>query len=199
MGKKSKEKILRFLINNNEQEYCLDDISKSTGMSCGTIYPALSELLETRILTQRKAGRSILYKINKNHTLFKKIKELIETEKNSLLNIAKEFTSNIPKNNISAIILFGSVARQDFTEKSDIDILIVYNANISKKQIAELVSNILKTYDVHIIPIFLTQNEIDKRIEKFDNFIITVIDEGRLLYGEASWQKKLVNLEAFNI
>ncbi len=175
---------------NNEQEYCLDDISKSTGMSCGTIYPALSELLETRILTQRKAGRSILYKINKNHTLFKKIKELVETEKNSLLNIAKEFTSNIPKNNISAIILFGSVARQDFTEKSDIDILIASNAKISKKQIAELVSNILKTYDVHIIPIFLTQNEIDKRIKKFDNFIITVIDEGRLLYGEASWLKK---------
>ena len=190
MGKKSKVKILRFLINNNEQEYCLDDISKSTGMSCGTIYPALSELLETRTLTQRKAGRSILYKINKNHILFKKIKELVETEKTSLLNIAKEFTSNIPKNNISAIILFGSVARQDFTEKSDIDILIVYNANISKKQIAELVSNILKTYDVHIIPIFLTQNEIDKRIKKFDNFIIIIIDEGRLLYGEASWLKK---------
>ena len=73
MGKKSKVKILRLLISNDEQEHCLDDIAKSTVMSCGTIYPSLNELLETRIIVQRKVGRSILYKVNKSHVLFSKI------------------------------------------------------------------------------------------------------------------------------
>lgn len=190
MGKKSKVKILRLLINNDEQEYCLDDIAKSTGMSCGTIYPALNELLETRIIIQRKTGRSILYRINKNHTLFNKIKELIDLEKNSLLNIAKEFASSISKEYISAIILFGSVARGKFTEKSDIDILVSYKDERAKKQVRDFADKMLDTYDVHIVPIFLTQKEIEDRIKKFDNFIITVINEGQLLYGEASWLKK---------
>jgi predicted nucleotidyltransferase len=190
MGKKSKVKILRLLISNDDQEYCLDDIAKSTRMSCGTIYPALSELLETRIIVQRKAGRSILYKINKNHTLFNKIKELLDLEKNSLLNVAKEFASSISKNYISAIILFGSVARGDFTEKSDIDILVSYTDERAKKQVRDFVDKILTIYDVHIVPIFLTQKEIEERIKRFDNFIITVINEGRLLYGEAQWLKK---------
>lgn len=177
-------------MNNDGQEYCLDDIAKSTGMSCGTIYPALNELLETRITIQRKVGRSILYKINQNHILYGKIRELIELEKKSLFNIAKEFTSSISKEYISAIILFGSVARGDFTEKSDIDILISYKNERVKKQVRTLADKILDTYDIHIVPIFLTQKEIDERIKKFDNFIITVINEGKLLYGGAQWLKK---------
>lgn len=190
MGKKSKVKILRLLINNDEREYCFDDIVKSTGMSHGTVHPSLNELLETRMIIQRKAGRSNLYKINKNHTLFNKIKELIDMEKNSLLDIAKEFTSNLPKNNISAIVLFGSVARGEFTEKSDIDILVVYNDEKAKKQVRNLVDKILDIRDIHIVPIFLTQKEIEERIRKFDNFIITVINEGQVLFGGAPWLKK---------
>ena len=190
MGKKSKVKILRLLISNDEQEYCLDHIAKSTMMSCGTIYPSLNELLETRIIVQRKVGRSILYRANKNHTLFSKIKGLIELEKKSLLKVAQEFASSISKEYISAVVLFGSVARGDFTEKSDVDILVVYKNERAKKQVRDLVDKILNVYDVHIMPIFLTQKEIGERIKRFDNFIITVIDEGYLLYGVAQWLKK---------
>jgi predicted nucleotidyltransferase len=190
MGKKSKVKILRLLISNDEREYCLDDIAKSTVMSCGTIYPSLNELLETRIIVQRKVGRSILYKVNKSHILFSKIKEIMELEKNSLLKVAQEFTSSISKEYISAIVLFGSVARGDFTEKSDVDILVVYKNEIAKKQVGDVVDTILDTYDVHVMPIFLTQKEIEARVKRFDNFIITVMNEGHLLYGVAQWLKK---------
>ena len=190
MGKKSKVKILRLLIRDDDREYCLDDIAKSTGMSCGTIYPSLNELLETRIILQRKAGRSLLYKINKNHTMFNKIKELIDLEKNSLLSIAKEFVSTLTKDTISAIVLFGSVARGEITEKSDIDLLVIYKNERAKKQVRALGDKILDNYDIHIVPLFLTQKEIEERIKRFDNFIITVMNEGQLLFGEAPWLKK---------
>jgi len=190
MGKKSNIKILRLFMNNNDREYCLDEIAKSTGVSCGTIHPSLNELLETRIITQRKVGRSPLYAINKNHILFHKIKELVNLEKKSLSTIAEEFVSSISKDNIKAIILFGSVARGEFTEKSDIDIIIVPKNKIAKEKIESLVDKLLDIYDVHVVPIFLTEKEIQERIKRFDNFIITIINEGRLLYGEAPWLKK---------
>ena len=90
----------------------------------------------------------------------------------------------------SAIVLFGSVARGDFTEKSDIDVLISYKNERAKKQVRSLADKILDTYDVYIVPIFLTPKEIEERIKKFDNFIITVVNEGKLLYGVARWLKK---------
>ena len=190
IGKKSKVKILRFLMNSDNQGYCLDEIAKSTGLSCGTVYPSLTELLETRIVLQRKVGRSLLYTVNKSHILFHKIKELIDFEKKSLQIVAEEFASSIPKKNIKAIVLFGSVARGEFTEKSDIDVLIVYKDKNVKKEIDYLIDKLLDTYDVHIIPVFLTEKEIRERIKIFDNFIINLINEGRLLYGEAKWLKK---------
>jgi len=177
-------------MNSDNQGYCLNEIAKSTGISCGTIYPSLTELLETRIVLQRKVGRSLLYTVNKNHILFHKIKELIDFEKKSLQIVAEEFASSIPKKNIKAIVLFGSVARGEFTEKSDIDVLIVYKNKNLKKEIDYLIDKLLDTYDVHIIPVFLTEKEIRERIKIFDNFIINLINEGRLLYGEATWLKK---------
>ena len=177
-------------MNNDNQGYCLDEIAKSTNMSCGTIYPSLNELLETRILLQKKVGRSFLYTINKNHVLFRKIKELITLEKKSLRTVAEEFASSISKKNITAIVLFGSVARGDFTEKSDIDVLIVYRNKNIKKDVDHLVDTLLDTYDIHVVPVFLTEMEIQERIKKFDNFIIALINEGQLLYGEAPWLKK---------
>ena len=190
IGKKSNVKILRLLITSEDREFCLDDIAKLIDMSCGTVYPSLKELVETRIIVGRKAGRSILYKINKNHLLFKKIKELIDVEKQGLLNVAKEFVSNLPKNNITAVILFGSVSRGDFNEKSDIDLLIVYNDEQAKNKVEGFVDEMLEIYDVHIVPIFLTEKEIQKRKKTFDNFITTVIHEGKLLFGEAKWLEK---------
>jgi predicted nucleotidyltransferase len=190
IGKKSKVNLLRFFMNNDNQGYCLDEIAKSTGLSCGTIYPSLTELLETRIILQRKVGRSILYTVNKNHILFHKIKELIDFEKKSLQIVAREFASSISKRNIKAIVLFGSVARGEFTEKSDIDVLIVYKNKNVKKEVEYLIDKLLDTYDVHIIPIFLTEKDIQDRIKIFDNFIINFINEGQLLYGDAIWLKK---------
>ena len=56
IGKKSKIKILRLLISDDDRDYCLDDIAKSTGMSCGTIYPSLNELLEKIVTKDGKVG-----------------------------------------------------------------------------------------------------------------------------------------------
>jgi predicted nucleotidyltransferase len=190
IGKKSKIKILRLLLNNIEQEYCLDDITKYTGVSCGTIYPSLKELLEARVITQRKVGRSLLYTINKNHILFPQIKELIQLEKKSLRIVAEQFVASLDKKGIVAIILFGSVARAEFNEKSDIDILIVYRHKKIKEEVELLVDKFLEIYDVHVVPLYLTKPEVLERIERFDNFLITLINEGQLLYGEAPWLKR---------
>ena len=43
------------------------------------------------------------------------------------IELAKKFAKTIKSDYISKIILFGSVAREEDTEESDIDILIISN------------------------------------------------------------------------
>ena len=127
IGKKSHVIILRLLIKHETQEFCLEDISKMSHLSCGTVYPALQNLLQTRIITVRKAGRSLLYKINKKNLLFQSLQQLIKTEEEGYHTIAQEFISRIKTDSLSAIVLFGSVARKEETDISDIDLLVVFD------------------------------------------------------------------------
>jgi len=187
LGKKSHVAILRYLYTSETEGYCLDDITKSIGQSCGTIYPALQELLETRIITQKKIGKSKIYTLNTHHVLYSKIKELIQLEKESLKKIAQEFVSQIPKKYIDSIVLFGSVARGSFTEKSDIDLLIIYNNKQVKDDVYPIIDHFITTHDIHVIPIFLTNQEVKEKLKQFDSFIITLMDEGKVLYGEKPW------------
>jgi predicted nucleotidyltransferase len=91
------------------------------------VHPALGSLVASRIVVVRKMGRSKLYRVNQRHVLYEKIRDLIHAERDGYLDIAKEFSEGLEKKHIRNIILIGSVARGDFTERSDIDVLVLYS------------------------------------------------------------------------
>ena len=190
LGSKSKIRMLRVLTVNMKREFCLEDVVKATGMSFGTVHPALKDLVSSRIVLGRKAGRSILYKINVNHVLFHRIKELVEMEKNGYIRIAKIFSKDVSKDDINAIILFGSVARGDFSERSDVDVLVVYRGKAPKGNVSKVINQILDEFDVQVVPTYITSEEVKQRLEKFDKFIVNVVEEGVVLYGDAKWLRK---------
>ena len=75
---------------------------------------------------------------------------------NNRIEIAKEFAEKIKSDKIKKIILFGSVARGDDSEDSDIDILIVSNEweSIDSKITDEIFNIVLKYNELisaHII------------------------------------------------
>ena len=83
LGSKSKIRILRSIFKNPKRSYSMENIVKATGMSYGTVHPAMQELVESRIIVTQKIGRSIAYKINQNHVLFPKIMKIIANFKKS--------------------------------------------------------------------------------------------------------------------
>lgn len=63
------------------------------------------------------------------------------------IEIAQEFADNIKDKSIKKIVLYGSVARGDDTEDSDIDILIVSNhQNEIEEKITDEIFNIIVKY-----------------------------------------------------
>lgn len=190
LGTKSKIRILREFIRNIERDYSMEDLVKATGMSFGTVHPALNGLVDSRILTARKFGRSKMYRINKAHVLFPQIEKLLRKEAMVLTEIATEFAENLGKEGIENIILFGSVARGEVTGTGDIDILIIYFESDITERIGRLAGEFLEKYDVVISPICLSKEEIKKRLKKFDDFILRAIDEGKVLYGDDTWLRK---------
>jgi len=189
LSSKAKVRILREMIKTN-REYTFEDITKAINMSFGTVHPILKDLADSRILIVRKAGRSKLYKINERHLLYDELKKMFKAEKENFVEIAKKFVHYLDKRNIKNVILFGSVARGEPTEKSDIDILIIYKNDIAKDNVSKLSQEFLNKYDIEIVPTYLSVKEAKNRRRKFDRFIINVLNEGKVLFGDIKWLEK---------
>ena len=104
---------------------------------------------------------------------------------NNRFQIARDFASSIDSDGISKIILFGSVARGDDNEDSDIDILIVLSKDDSdlKSKIRHVVVDfILETGEV-ISPHIMSEDHFNKT--KDFTFLQNVLSEGIVIIWNA--------------
>jgi predicted nucleotidyltransferase len=191
LSSKSKVKIVRALIENPKREFCLEDMVKATGLSFGTAHPALKDLVSVRTVVVRKVGRSTLYKINEKNPMFPELKKLFMREKTMMEDMANEFIAGIRKTEIKAIVLFGSAARGEVTEKSDIDLLFILRGDgKTKKEINDRSEEFLDMYDVEVVPTFLSVKDVKNRFKKADEFVLNVLAEGKELFGDLKWLKR---------
>ncbi|WP_457751994.1 nucleotidyltransferase domain-containing protein [Thermococcus sp.] len=79
---------------------------------------------------------------------------------------------------VEEVILFGSYARGDYDEESDIDVIIV--GDVDFEGLMEVVTDILLEYGELISPVVMKPEEFKKRE---DSFIRTVLSEGKVLYS----------------
>jgi predicted nucleotidyltransferase len=185
LGSKSKIKLLRIFYDNPNREFTLYEIKKTFNLSAGTVNPVLKSLANCRALLSRRVGKSILYQLNSNNLIVKKILEIFESEKKMLFEKAIEFVKKIHKSDILSIVLFGSVATGKITELSDIDFVIVYKSKyqLVKSNVEKLIEKFLEQ-EILISPIILSKKEIIEMLNKYDSFILRVQDEGKVLYGK---------------
>lgn len=80
------------------------------------------------------------------------------------------------------IILFGSAARGEFSEDSDVDMLIIKKTR--KKRLIDRVGEVLKLcdYNVPFEPLIYTPQEL-KKMRKYNNpFLEEIMSQGKVIY-----------------
>ncbi|MEW5758863.1 MAG: nucleotidyltransferase domain-containing protein [Candidatus Omnitrophota bacterium] len=113
-------KVLSFLVDNPNREFLGSEIQKATGLSRAGIYIALKELIKEHLITKIKKGKLLIYSLiydNPANKQFKALKNVINL--NSLVLKINPFANKI--------VLFGSAARGEDNQESDIDLFILSN------------------------------------------------------------------------
>ena len=92
------------------------------------------------------------------------------------------------KNKLSAIYLFGSVARGDYTSESDIDIMLVldmteYEIRTTRSPLTRLSSDLNLDYNVQVNK-FTVSKDMFEQMKDSRMLFINVTEEGVLLYNE---------------
>jgi predicted nucleotidyltransferase len=96
-------------------------------------------------------------------------------------------TKNILKDDIYKIVLYGSYARGDFDNESDIDILIVLNSNMDKvrqyrKQISRVASRVGLKNDIEVSLLLRDRETVEKGTHILP-FYKNIMTEGVAIYG----------------
>jgi len=190
LGSRLKVRILRLMLMNPKRQYTLSEIANALKLSPGSVHFALRDLEQYRILYVNRVGRSKAYAMNDAHVVYPQLESVFKRESDAYRDVAAEFAARTQKQRIKNILLFGSVARGDTLTPGDIDILIVYKPGFDKKNMDGLVESMLDKYEALISPIYLSETEVKDKMKRFDSFILTVMDEGVVLYGDEKWLKR---------
>lgn len=87
--------------------------------------------------------------------------------------------------NPEKIIMFGSFARKDFNEGSDIDLVVICNW---KEDFLDRIGVLLKLNDLNlpIEPIGYTSGEVESMVRDGNQFILELLKEGVVVYEKRS-------------
>jgi predicted nucleotidyltransferase len=97
-----------------------------------------------------------------------------------LSEIKKRIVSNFIKFDPEKIILFGSVARDDWGEESDVDVIVVYDTN---KSFLDRLKELYTSWDIPKAVDILAYTPAEYREMYANNYFLrNVVDSGEMIY-----------------
>jgi len=128
--------VLGFFLDNPTSEFSYTEIRGRTKLAKATLSESLKFLVKIGFLESRRIGVTKLYKLKKDSQIIKQFKILHNLMRLSALK-------GVGERNECEIFLYGSAARGEDTEKSDIDLLVI--GKVEKEKLKEdIVRNLRK-------------------------------------------------------
>ncbi|MBU1204996.1 MAG: nucleotidyltransferase domain-containing protein [Nanoarchaeota archaeon] len=184
-------KAILILFKDFTSFYNANSISKILSISHVGAQKIFKRLLNENLLTSKKIGKSIIYKLRlEDDYISKLIAFLLADEANNFKRWKEEFKGLFKKDRI--VMMFGS-AIKTYNKAKDIDIMIV----MDKKDIKE-VNNILKEKQ-EILPknlhaIKLTHKDLLENLKKKNKAIIDIVKNAIITYGQDKYVEIIKNV-----
>lgn len=186
LGQKSKVSILRILYRG--AELTGREIARKAELSPRAAQQALQELYATGGVLRKTAGASYLFSLNRARYVVENIlSPLFESEQGLGAAIIKELRKALPAKGIVSVIMFGSVARGESGQGSDVDIMIVLENSLDVRRITAGIrdkgGSFLAKFGMPLSPHVIRRRDFVSRFDKKDKLLLNVVKEGRVIYG----------------
>ncbi len=171
--------------------YNANFISKILGISHVGAQKIFKRLFDEGLLTSKKIGKSIIYKLKlEDDYVTKLITFLLLDEANNFKRWKEEFKELFKKDRI--IMVYGSIIK-NYAKAGDIDIMIVIDKNDIKE-----VNNVLKEKE-EILPknlhaIKLMRKDLLKNLKNKNKAIIDIVKNAIIIYGQDKYVEVIKNV-----
>ena len=200
---KPKLECLRFLLNNQEDSFTINEIAENVDASYTTVNSFVKDLTDFSVLKIEEKGSAKIVSVNEHSPYINVLEDLGSLDAKPLIETAEDYADGLsPENytkglgrqdveNISAIVLFGSVARGMPNVNSDIDILVLAEDQV--EAIEELAHDkadkIGREKEVQISPLVMSRKKFERNLESGDPLANKIKQHGKALKNEEKWEK----------
>lgn len=169
---KAQQRVLGLLYGQPDTDFYTNEIIRLSDSGTGAVQRELEKLTAAGIITVKKVGNQKRYQANSNSPFFAELRGII-LKTFGLADVLQEALKPIMKK-IHIAFIYGSIAKQEDTATSDIDLMLIGN-NITYADIFGLLEKAESQLGRKINPTFYSQLDWVKKIKKDNNFVSTII------------------------
>ena len=179
---KGQQRVLGVLFGNPHRSFYANEIIALAGMGTGVVQRELSRLESAGLVTVERVGRQKHYQANADASVFAEVRALV-LKTSGLADVLKEALAPLA-DDIRAAFIFGSVARQEDTAASDVDVMVVSDT----LTYAELFGGLAQAegrLGRRVNPTVYAPADLERRIREENSFIGRVLEQPKIwLIGE---------------
>ena len=167
---------MKLLLTNPDREFYIREISRRIGEPLNAVRRELGYLEKAGLVKSRHAGNLKYYTVVQKFPFYPELKKIIYTTVGFGDYLADRFKDS---KQIELAFIYGSVAKDEETAKSDVDLFVV--GEIDEDELHELVSQIEKELGRVINYTLMSRAEFEKRLKNNNPFVKRVMDEKKLV------------------
>jgi predicted nucleotidyltransferase len=177
-----RRRVLGLLLGGRDRELHLREIARQVHLAPATVQREVARLTEAGILERRREGRQVYYRANQSCPIFPELRGLI-LKTVGLAGVLRRALESL-HDRVELAFLFGSVARGDSTNQSDVDLMVI--GRVTLRQLAPGLRAAQATLGREVNPTVMSVDEVADRAARADHFIASVLAQPRvfLIGGE---------------
>jgi predicted nucleotidyltransferase len=187
---KVRQRVLGVLFGNVGRSFYANEVIALAQSGTGAVQRELVALAESGLLTVTKVGNQRHYQANANSPLFAELRGLV-LKTVGLADVLRTALAPLA-GKIEAAFVYGSVAKQQDTAQSDIDVLIV-SADLGYADVFGALETASTAVSRKINPTLYTPADLAKRIENDNAFVTKVLSQPKiwLIGDEAAFNLRM--------
>jgi predicted nucleotidyltransferase len=180
--------VLALLYGRADQSFYTREIAREVDASVGAVQRELENLSKVGLILRKSAGSQVYYQANRETPIFPEMRALIN-KTIGIFGVLRSGLRPLSKQIIAAFV-YGSVAREQETAQSDVDLMVVGKATLD--QVLSRVSTTEKAIGRSINPTVYSVAEFKSKLATENHFLTSVLKGQKVfLLGDEDELRKM--------
>jgi predicted nucleotidyltransferase len=180
--------ILALLYGRADQSFYTRQIAREVDASVGAVQRELENLSKVGLIVRTSLGSQVFYQANRDASIFREMQSLVK-KTIGIFSVLRSALHPLATRILVAFV-YGSVAREEETAQSDVDLMVVGKATLD--EVLSRLSTVEKTIDRPINPTVYSVAEFKSKRTSGNHFLTAVLKGQKVfLLGDEDELRKM--------